>query len=434
LEKNMSIIEARLEGRQATLEALASFIHRHLPHGPFHRIEVQLSSHAKRPLDRITVQHRVIALLKAHGHPQAAISVRPFDNRLDDALGANQVRLIPVPSESTQGQIPHETAQSPFAKAWRQWARLLGIRGGGQTSAPPSKGQPSGGPQVHAASDAPPPLPARDAAKLYDRAILLAAASWPAQQRVGRAKIVVRNLPLHRAMRDLVEADLAGAERHIRDRLRKADLNLADPLLVTYRFEPPAETQGTVYLAESDLEVQLDEPQAASVWASGATLMPKVRATSEQVDVGTLLPTAHRTAETQVRVRALGTTDGLLNQPIDLGLHALPLTIHRQWLMAQGLGRMHPDWLRTVSAHLPLRVESLPDGGWTLDAAQRPQADGAPSALYHRYPDGLALAGVSELNETTVRVCLNHPDGLADPATGSRVGALVLELESITSA
>lgn len=428
----MSVIEARLEGRQATLEALASFIHRHLPNGPFHRIEVQLSSHAKRPLDRITVQHRVIALLKAHGHPQAAISVRHFDNRLDDALGANQVRLIPVPSTFTEDQIMTEAGQAPFGQAWLRWARLLGLSLGGRDSAaaakrpPPSPSRPSGG-------DAPKPVPAREAAQIYDRAILMAAASWPSQRCIGRARVVVRNLPLHRAMRELVEADLVGAERHVRDRLRKADLTLADPLVVSYRFEPPAETQGTVYLAESDLEVQLDEPLTAPVWSSGATLMPKVRPTDGGSEAATLLPTALRTSGAQVRVHVLGTTDGLLDQPIDLGLHALPLTIERQWLKAQGLGRRHPDWLRTASAHLPLRVDALPDAGWLLDAPQRLQADGTSSALYHRFPDGHALMGVSKLNEPTVRVCLNHPDGLADPTTGHQVGALVLELVCFTS-
>lgn len=409
----MNEFETRLEGRQANLEGVAAYINSRMDLGPFKRIEVRLSSQALCKLDSSRVQQRIISLLREHGHPQAAVSVRGADNRLEDALGAHLIRLIPLEQAS-------HAPNSRLEPGWRSLLNRLMRRSSGSTHANAALERES----------MPPTVSQKDAVQVFEQAMSKAASTFPTENPVLRALVIVRLGPLHQVLHPLLHADQHGTSQHIRARLSKLGLNCATQVDMAYQFSPRTGSEGTVYLADSDIDVQLfacNDNQSAD---RGATLKPQMSEHST-VDAVTLLPNrASKLPADEVEVRIVGSTEYLFETPVNLGLHTLPLSIHRDWLQSMGFGQSHQDLLAGVSRNCPLTVLRVDQDAIHLRAPLRQGPEGAHSSLYHLWPTRHPLQVQQSVPGSCIRLSLNHPDGLQNFKTGKPTPALVIELIS----
>ncbi len=437
--------------------ALVQQVHRRLKGRHWARIEVRFSTQAAGafPIDLVRDQ---LAALAGEAGLKCAVSVRPIEMPLDDALGQHIVRLVPPPGRA---EVKAPAAGGWLARLLQRWPRLA--RFGGAPAAAQDQAEATA--QATAPSrQAAPPVAAvsqRQATELLLRALAAAVADEvPALAKlpVRRVVVTVRNDELHAALRRLTVDDAPRAADWLRRQLQETHRFAVDPgLELQYRHEPKVLGEGTRAAGGGDLELHLlreraIEPDEAAP-APGAVDVPVMHepmplhtaTTTPQAQYETALPsvagastvdlpTAMPAAEPLLRVRVLGTTQGPYDTPFELRFDRLPARFDRAALVDAGFGQAHGEAISVVSQSCPLSVDRGPDGGLRVQAGLRRAAGAAGAtdmgrAMYYRNDTRAPLVGTVDLHSTREVLIVNDPHSVVDPRSGTPLHPLLIELQ-----
>lgn len=427
-------IDIRLTGRQATPQAIARVLHRHLGSHALARVELHYSTQADPPLAAQACKQAIANLLREHGQSLVAVSVRRHEGAMDDAAGEHLLRLMPATQRPA-------AATTVAPTGWRGWlARLFGggLQGGRAALSP--RVEPAAMPAAPAISRA-------EAVKLLRAAVLQATAyietdtgtalvgAEATGQGIGVAVVTVRAAELNQVLEPLVQQD----PRAIAQMVQSAGLALAEGFAVRYRFRPHQDGDGTALANESDVEVRLVIGPAAQAAAPSGAVAGCEPAVQGPVVGGTALPAGGFTAMPLVlprppapvlTVRVLGTLERAFDQPFELHFAALPARFDRQALQQAGFEQRHPGLLAVASNQCPLTVEAGADGRLVIQAASRPDAGGISRPMYYDAHSQAGVTGARSLAGGRALLIVNSPGGVADPATGRHLPALLIELEA----
>lgn len=248
----MSVVAERyLRGQETSLEHLLHYVDRNIrPYGTtlrpeiLRRIEIRLSARLPTPLTLEDVRARVRSLLLEHNHGHVQLSIRPFELAMDDARGANLVRIITNDSELPPGRLAR------CGQAFRTW--FFERPPAPVAPTPPAQG-------AEAAADTSPSLPwaMEQLDSALERGCSLARATLGTQP-VAHASVVIRSPALHAALSPLLApADPSGTAKWVHRELRKHNIPVQDDLDVTYRFDPPLTGVTTRRSEEDEIELRL---------------------------------------------------------------------------------------------------------------------------------------------------------------------------------
>lgn len=449
----------RLPAERTSPAALVQQVHRRLKGRHWARIEVRFSSQTagRFPIDMVRDQ---LAALASEAGLKCAVSVRPIEMPLDDALGQHIVRLVPPPGRpEVQALAAGGGWRTRLLKRWPLLARFGGAPAAAQPEreslAEASELERQAEPQAAAVSQ-------RQATELLLRALAAAVADEvPALAKVPvrRVVVTVRNDALHTALRRLTVDDAPRAADWLRRQLLETHRFAVDPVLqLLYRHEPKVLGEGTRAAGGGDLELHLlrelaiepdDTAPAPAPAAADAPVMHEpmplhTAASAPQTQYETALPrtggaspvdlpTAMPVADPVLCVRVLGTTQGPYDKPFELHFDRLPARFDRAALVDAGFGQAHGEAISVVSQSCPLTVDRGPDGGLRVQAGLRRTAGAvgaadAGRAMYFRDDTRAPIVGTVDLHNGREVLIVNDPHTVVDPRSGARLHPLVIEL------
>ena len=453
----MTAIETRLTGKQANLAAITRFVNRHLSQAALQRVELRYSTQSGEPLAPHLAKDAICNLLREHGQGAAAVSVRAHEGPIDDATGEHVLRLFPVERRPAQAET---VAPQDRPRGLRAWLARLFPRWFRMPAAEAAA--------AHSPVQAEPAITRPMAAKRLRDAVAQATAyvetdtgtaivgghSAPAQQ-VAEARVIVRLASLHAVLGPMVTGNAAAAAQSLGAMIQAQRLALAPGFAVSYAFKPRQSGDGTGYATESDVQVRLIVARAGSPVAARPGASPRVEPTLGESSVraappvasGTLTP-AKSTEQTAaaggtalpppgvrpgpvLTIRVLGTLSEAFAQPFEMRFSGLPVRFDRAALEQAGFGQAHPGLLAVASNSCPLHVRQGEQGDLgmlQLHVSTRASPGGVDTPMYFSRDTLAGLKGQHTLPRGGQQIVVNAPGGVQDPATGSLLPALVIEV------
>jgi hypothetical protein len=432
----MNVIETRLSGRQATLEAVIRQLDRSMGQQTLARVELRYSSEAQVRLVPDKAKDAIRNLLLENGQKQVAVSVRSHDGPMDDATGDHVLRLYPVSQAEPARARPVAGRRTGFRGWLARWFPAFFPVGGVAADTPRQE------PTVQAT------MGRKQVVDELRRAVVQGCAYHRAGGARGglapdpaapvqAAQLIVRLPEMHAVLAAMLQAEQRSGHSFMRQALAAEGLAVSERLTVAYEFRERAAGDGTSYASDADVELLIlpaTTATASTVSASraagpaGGTLLPGAPSLVSAPAVGgtgTLMPAAPGTL---VRVRVLGTRDAPFGQPLVLRFNTLPARLDRAALEDAGLGKDHAELLQVASNSAPLLLQSVHGGRLTVHAPQRSGADGAPLAMYYRHPSLVPLVGEVDLGPGVQTLLVNAPAGVLDTQSGRTLPALLVEL------
>ena len=480
-------IELHLAGNDASLKQVLYHLNRHSGKQGLRRVELRFSTQSLSPLAPQEAKLAIANQLREHGRAGCEVSVRPHQGPIEDGSGDHLLRMLPLQVKAINsgagagaGAYPQQPGSWWSRLLWRCLpARWRGQRGsldvqsgqGGQggRAAPvapvvPVKPRISNAVVVQALRKA-----VTDAARYLETGTGTAIDGGHDKTTVVTEALVVVRLPeLHEVLKGWIADDAEQASRSIAPMVRALGLRLAEDFKVSYAFQPRQPGIGTALAGESDLEVKLrcgtashDAPvadklagrqgsgqsagQSAGQGAGGSRREPSMDGDQGPLDAvgpaaaadpgppgldptGTWMPRAGslpaspQPAQPVLTLRVLGTLEGDFAQAFELQFHRLPARFDREALASAGFAAAHPELLSVASNSCPLQMDLDAQGQLSV----MPHAGGR--AMYFDPSSHRALAGPVALPAQGLRLIVNAPQGVQDPAGQRHLPALLIEL------
>jgi hypothetical protein len=250
-----NVIEARLAGANATLSGILRVAQRHLPRGPFARVELRLSSRARDRLEIPVARAAIERCLRHQGMGRVAISIRSLDATCGSDVGEHVLRLYPAERRGPAEDDFVSPAVQP-ATWWARWREITW----------PVRRLKLASPEAATRCDE--PVSREEADRLLRAAVRAAAARESAHGRHGpwaEAVVIVRRPALDAVFRQMLApddgvpacVDLAARTAWLSAHVRAEGHKVLSRFSVRFESKARAVGEGTTFAQQAVLEVRL---------------------------------------------------------------------------------------------------------------------------------------------------------------------------------
>lgn len=259
----------RFEGPKTDLNAIRAKLNRVARSPRLMRVELRISSQAAMPIHLGHARTALMDLLRERGLKQVAVSVRPFDLPLDDALGEHQLTLVEAPR-------PPSWWARWMARLHSRWLRPGAPAAGGVRLEPACAGVANVAVSKTAPQGESDALSRQAMAQLMRRAARSALRGLPdldnVEWDVQAIEVRVRSRELHAVAKSMVPSGATAMVQWLASQGNRTDLHATAQCRVVVELlpDPACETGQTYMVGEGDVSIDLEaQPSGSSSVLAG---------------------------------------------------------------------------------------------------------------------------------------------------------------------